>query len=138
MSDIVRTRFAPSPTGYPHVGSIRMALFAWLFARHNGGKFIVRIEDTDVARTVEGAVEAILDGLKWVGIDRDEGPGVGGNYGPYFQSQRLELYHKAAARLIAQDNAYPCYCSLERLDEMRQEQTRRKVPPGYDRRCRSL
>lgn len=138
MSDVVRTRFAPSPTGFPHVGSIRTALFAWLFARHNVGKFIVRIEDTDVARTVEGAVEAILDGLKWLGIDRDEGPGVGGNYGPYFQSQRLDLYHKAATRLIAQDNAYPCYCSSERLEEMRNEQTRRKVPPGYDRRCRTL
>ncbi len=138
MPSTVRTRFAPSPTGYPHVGSIRTALFAWLFARHNGGKFIVRIEDTDVARTVEGAVEAILDGLQWLGIDRDEGPGVGGDYMPYFQSQRLELYHKAAARLIAQDNAYECYCSSERLEEMRNDQARRKVPPGYDRRCRTL
>ena len=138
MSSTIRTRFAPSPTGFPHVGSIRTALFAWLFARHNNGKFIVRIEDTDVARTVEGAVEAIIDGLQWLGIDRDEGPGVGGDYGPYFQSQRLELYHQAAARLIAQDNAYPCYCSSERLEEMRNDQTKRKVPPGYDRRCRTL
>lgn len=138
MSSNVRTRFAPSPTGFPHVGSIRTALFAWLFARHHGGKFIVRIEDTDVARTVEGAVEAILDGLQWLGIDRDEGPGVGGDYGPYFQSQRLELYHQAADRLMAQDNAYPCYCSSERLEEMRNDQTKRKVPPGYDRRCRTL
>ncbi|MDO8578727.1 MAG: glutamate--tRNA ligase [Dehalococcoidales bacterium] len=138
MSRIVRTRFAPSPTGYPHVGSIRTALFAWLFARRNGGKFILRIEDTDVARTVEGAVESIIAGLKWLGIDWDEGPEVGGSYGPYVQSQRLKLYHEAAVRLIEQDNAYYCYCSLQRLEKMREEQTQRKVPPGYDRHCRNL
>jgi len=138
MADTVRTRFAPSPTGFPHVGNIRTALFAWLFARHRGGSFIVRIEDTDVARTVEGAVEAILDGLRWLGIDWDEGPEVGGDYGPYFQSQRLGLYHEAAERLVAQGNAYYCYCSPERLDAMRKEQMRLKQPPGYDRQCREL
>ncbi len=138
MTKSVRTRFAPSPTGYPHVGNIRTALFAWLFARHHGGSFIVRIEDTDVERKVEGAVEAILDSLRWLGLDWDEGPEVGGKYAPYFQSQRLELYHKAAQRLVSQGNAYYCYCSPERLEEMRREQVRRKQPPGYDRRCRNL
>ena len=91
---MVRVRFAPSPTGYPHIGNIRTALFNWLFARHSGGSFIVRIEDTDVTRKVEGALEAILDGLRWLGIDWDEGPEKGGDYGPYFQSERRDLYHR--------------------------------------------
>jgi glutamyl-tRNA synthetase len=137
-TDSIRVRFAPSPTGTPHVGNIRTALFNWLFARHHGGKFIVRIEDTDVARKVEGAEQEILDSLTWLGIDWDEGPGVGGEYGPYFQSQRLKLYRDAAELLLKQGHAYKCYCSPERLDEMRKEQQRRKVPPGYDRRCREL
>ena len=126
MTEPVRVRFAPSPTGYPHVGNIRTALFDWLMARHTGGKFILRIEDTDVARRVEGAVEAIIDGLKWLGLDWDEGPDVGGDYGPYYQSQRVELYRKAAERLIEQGDAYYCYCSPERLGEMRKEQIKRK------------
>jgi len=138
MDTSVRVRFAPSPTGYPHVGNIRTALFNWLFAKHYEGSFIVRIEDTDVTRKVKGAVEAILDGLRWLGLDWDEGPEVGGNYGPYFQSQRLELYHQAAERLISQGDAYYCYCSPRRLEEMRAEQVRRKQPPGYDRHCRDL
>ena len=138
MTKPVRTRFAPSPTGYPHVGNIRTALFAWLFARHHGGSFIIRIEDTDVSRKVKGAVEAILDGLRWLGLDWDEGPEVGGNYGPYFQSQRLEIYSKLAQRLISQGDAYYCYCSPQRLTEMRSEQMKRKQPPGYDRHCRDL
>ena len=138
MKNHVRVRYAPSPTGYPHVGNIRTALFNWLFARHHGGSFIVRIEDTDVARSVKGAVEAILDGLKWLGMDWDEGPGAGGSYGPYYQSQRLENYRTSAAKLVVQGDAYYCYCSTERLAEMRAEQARRKQPPGYDRRCRDL
>ena len=138
MIEPVRVRFAPSPTGYPHVGNIRTALFNWLFARHSGGRFIVRIEDTDVARRVEGALDAILGGLEWLGLDWDEGPGVGGIYGPYFQSQRLNLYSDAAEQLIRQGDAYRCYCSSERLREMREEQTRHRQPPGYDRRCRDL
>jgi len=138
MTTSVRVRYAPSPTGYPHVGNIRTALFNWLFARHNGGSFIVRIEDTDVTRKVEGAVDAILNGLRWLGLDWDEGPEVGGDYGPYFQSQRLELYHEAAERLISQGDAYYCYCSPQRLEEMRAEQARRKQPSGYDRHCRDL
>ena len=138
MAKSVRVRYAPSPTGYPHVGNIRTALFNWLFARHHGGSFIVRIEDTDVTRKVKGALEAILDGLRWLGLDWDEGPEVGGKYGPYFQSQRLEKYCEAAKRLISQGNAYYCYCSPKRLEEMRAEQIRRKQPPGYDRHCRNL
>ena len=135
----VRVRFAPSPTGYPHVGNIRTALFNWLFARHSGGSFIVRIEDTDVNRKVEGAVEAILDGLRWLGIDWDEGPEVGGNYGPYFQSQRLEHYQRIVRQLVEGDHAYPCYCSEERLAQMRTEMAQRKDSMrSYDRRCRNL
>src|SRR4030042_3740682 len=102
----VRVRFAPSPTGYPHLGNIRTALFNWVFARHCGGKFILRIEDTDVARKVEGAVEIILDSLRWLGLDWDEGP--------YFQSQRLAIYREIADRLLEESYAYLCYCSPER------------------------
>jgi len=138
MTNPVRVRFAPSPTGFPHVGNIRTALFNWLFARHYKGKFIVRIEDTDVTRKVEGAIEVLLDSLKWLGMDWDEGPEVGGEYAPYFQSQRLDIYHEMAERLIAQGDAYYCYCSSQRLEEMRAEQIKRKQPPGYDRLCRDL
>jgi glutamyl-tRNA synthetase len=138
VTNPVRVRYAPSPTGHPHVGNIRTALFNWLFARHCGGSFIVRIEDTDVARRVEGAVEAILNSLRWLGLDWDEGPEVGGSYGPYFQSQRLESYREAAGRLVAQGDAYRCYCSPQRLEEMRAGQISRRQPPGYDRLCRSL
>jgi glutamyl-tRNA synthetase len=135
----VRVRYAPSPTGYPHVGNIRTALFNWLFARHSGGSFIVRIEDTDVNRKVEGATEAILDGLKWLGIDWDEGPEVGGNYGPYFQSQRLDIYQKVIKNLVEGGHAYPCYCSEERLARMRTEMAERKESVrSYDRHCRNL
>ncbi len=138
MTKPVRVRYAPSPTGHPHVGNIRTALFNWLFARHNGGEFIVRIEDTDVARRVEGAVETILDALNWLGMDWDEGPDIDGPNGPYFQSQRLELYQKYAEQLVEQGDAYRCFCTPQRLDEMRAAQTRLKHPPGYDRRCRNL
>ncbi len=138
MTKPVRVRFAPSPTGYPHVGGIRTAMFNWLMARHTGGKLILRIEDTDVTRKVKGAVKAIMDSLQWLGIDWDEGPGVGGKYGPYFQSERLELYKTAAERLVQQGDAYYCYCSPQRLEKLRAEQVRRKQPPGYDRLCRDL
>jgi glutamyl-tRNA synthetase len=138
MTKPIRVRFAPSPTGYPHVGNIRTALFNWLFARHEGGKFIIRIEDTDVTRKVRGAVKAVLDSLQWLGLDWDEGPEVGGKYGPYIQSERLGLYKETAERLISQGNAYYCYCSPERLEAMRAEQIKRKQPPGYDRHCRDL
>lgn len=138
METPARVRYAPSPTGEPHVGNIRTALFNWLYARHTGGQFIVRIEDTDQARLAPGALDAILESLRWLGMDWDEGPEVGGPYAPYFQSQRVGIYREAADRLLAQDDAYTCYCSPERLDEMRREQMRRKEPPRYDRRCRDL
>ncbi len=118
----VRVRYAPSPTGFPHVGNIRTALFNWLWARHTGGKFLVRIEDTDTARTVPGSLESIMDSLRWIGLDWDEGPAVGGSHGPYFQSQRLPLYHKVIEKLIKDGYAYHCYCSSERLEAMRLEQ----------------
>ena len=138
MAQQVRTRFAPSPTGFLHVGSIRTALFDWLFTRHNGGVFILRIEDTDATREVEGAVEAIMDDLRWLNLDWDEGPEVGGNYGPYIQSERLGKYREAAQQLLAQGAAYKCYCSQERLEALRVHQTKNKLPPGYDRCCRNL
>ena len=138
MKKPVRVRFAPSPTGYPHVGNIRTALFNWLFARRYGGKFIVRIEDTDIARKMEGAEKGILDSLRWLELDWDEGPDVGGGYGPYYQSQRLQLYKETAEKLIEQGDAYYCYCSTGRLQAMRAEQVKRRQPPGYDRHCREL
>jgi glutamyl-tRNA synthetase len=134
----VRVRYAPSPTGQPHVGNIHTALFDWLLARHEGGSFILRIEDTDQTRLVPGALESIYESLRWLGLDWDEGPDVGGPYGPYRQSERLEHYHRAAAQLIEGDHAYHCFCSPERLEAVRAEQMRLKVPPKYDRRCRDL
>ena len=138
MSVPVRVRYAPSPTGNPHIGNIRTAMFNWLFARRNGGQFVVRVEDTDQGRITEGAVDHILDGLEWLGIDWDEGPRVGGPYGPYFQSERLERYHDAAERLIASGDAYRCYCPPERVTELRKEQARNRQRQGYDSRCRYL
>jgi len=113
-------------------------MFNWLFARRNGGQFVVRVEDTDQGRITEGAVDHILDGLEWLGIDWDEGPRVGGPYGPYFQSERLERYHDAAERLIASGDAYRCYCPPQRVAELRKEQARNKQRQGYDSRCRYL
>ena len=131
-----RVRFAPSPTGDPHIGNIRAAIFNWLFARHEGGTFVVRIEDTDRNRYVPGALESILGSLRWLGLNWDEGPEVGGPYGPYFQSERLSLYREAVGRLLDNDFAYECYCSPERLARVRKEQQQRKEPPKYDRYCR--
>ena len=134
----VRVRYGPSPTGEPHVGNIRTALFDWLLARRHGGQFIVRIEDTDQSRAVEGAEELILDALRWLGLDWDEGPDIGGPCGPYRQSERLPLYQDAARRLLTSGKAYRCFCSPERLSELRKAQQKAKQPPGYDRRCRYL
>lgn len=134
----VRTRYAPSPTGDPHIGNIRSALFSWALARANGGVFILRIEDTDQKRLVESSVDAIMESLRWLGIDWDEGPGVGGVHGPYFQSQRLPLYQKAALTLIEGGRAYRCFCTPERLDQMRAAQVAAKRPPGYDGLCREI
>ena len=134
----VRVRYGPSPTGEPHVGNIRTALFDWLLARRFGGQFIVRIEDTDQSRAVDGAEQLILDALTWLGLDWDEGPDVGGPYAPYRQSERLPLYTDAAQRLIDDGTAYRCRCSSERLAELRKAQQQAKQPPGYDRHCREL
>ncbi len=125
-----RVRFAPSPTGYLHVGGARTALFNWLFARHFGGTLILRIEDTDFERSSEAMVEGILEGMRWLGMDWDEGP--------FYQSQRLELYRAAAGRLIAAGAAYPCFCTREELEGRRAEAAASGRPPMYDRRCRAL
>jgi len=135
----VRVRLAPSPTGYFHLGGARTALFNWLYARHTGGRFVLRIEDTDRIRYVPDSLQDIIDSLHWLGLDYDEGPGVGGDYGPYFQSERLPLYHQWADWLIKEGHAYRCYCSEERLDALRREQIARKEDAlGYDRHCRYL
>jgi len=128
---------APSPTGMPHVGILRTAIFDWLLARSTGGAFILRIEDTDRNRYVPGSLDYILESLRWLGLDWDEGPEVGGPHAPYFQSQRLDLYHAAAERLLASGHAFRCYCSPERLDEMRNRQRELKQPPGYDGLCKT-
>ena len=134
----VRLRFAPSPTGALHVGGLRTALFNYLFAKHHQGRFILRIEDTDQERFVEGAEEGIIKTLDWAGISPDEGPHVGGEYGPYRQSERLSRYQEAATFLMNKGLAYKCYCSPEELNEMRQSQMARGVPPKYDGRHRSI
>ncbi len=134
----VRTRYAPSPTGIPHVGNIRTALFDWLYARHSGGKFVLRVEDTDRARYDPRALDGIYESLRWLGLDWDEGPEAGGPYGSYFQSQRLEHYQRYARELIERGHAYECFCSPERLAQVREEQQKRKQPPRYDRLCRDL
>lgn len=143
----IRTRFAPSPTGFVHIGSLRTALFAYLFARHNNGTNLLRIEDTDQNRLVEGSLENMLTVFKKMGIEFDEGPYIEygiikqkGDYGPYIQSERKEkgIYQKYAEQLVAENKAYYCFCSEQRLDEMRKEQTALKKPSMYDRRCRNL
>jgi len=134
----VRVRFAPSPTGYFHVGGARTALYNWLLARHYGGAFVLRIEDTDRARYQPEALDDLLAGLRWLGLDWDEGPEVGGDYVPYFQSERLELYQEYARQLVDGGHAYHCYCSPERLAQMRQAQRAPGMPSGYDRHCRDL
>jgi glutamyl-tRNA synthetase len=138
MIDPVRVRFAPSPTGLLHTGNIHTAVFDYLLARRTGGRFILRIEDTDRERLVEGATEYMMESLKWLGMDWDEGPDVGGPYGPYVQSQRLQLYTAAAEQFVAQGNAYYCYCTTERLERMHKDQEAQKLAPGYDRKCRNL
>ncbi len=139
-SDIrpARVRFAPSPTGYFHIGGARTALFNWLYARHSGGSFILRIEDTDRKRYQEDSLQNLMEGLRWLGLDWDEGPEIGGDLGPYFQSERLALYQHWAEWLIEQGAAYRCYCTAEELDAMRAEQRARKESSRYDRRCRYL
>ncbi len=134
----VRVRFAPSPTGELHVGNIRTALFDWAYARHTGGQFIFRIEDTDTERVTDEYIQAALGTLKWLGLTWDEGPEVGGPYGPYLQSQRLDIYAEWAAKFLAQGDAYYCYCSSEELEARREAQRAANVAPGYDGKCRTV
>ena len=134
----VRVRFAPSPTGDLHVGNIRTALFDWAYARHTGGQFIFRIEDTDTDRVTDDYIQAAIDTLKWLGLTWDEGPEVGGPYGPYLQSQRLDIYAEWAAKFLANGDAYHCYCSSEELEERREAQRKANVAPGYDGKCRTI
>lgn len=143
----VRTRFAPSPTGFLHVGNLRTALYAYLVAKQNGGQFILRIEDTDQKRFVEGAVEAVLKSLNWANINPDEGVVLAedgktitqkGSKGPYIQSERLEIYHQHVNQLLENDQAYYCFCTPERLEEVREKQQTNKLPTGYDGFCRGI
>ncbi len=134
----IRTRFAPSPTGDLHVGNIRTALFDWAYARHTGGKLIFRIEDTDRERVTDEYIARAIDTLKWLGLNWDEGPEVGGSYGPYLQSQRLEIYTEWANTFLKNGDAYNCYCSTEELEARREAQRQANQAPGYDGKCRSL
>lgn len=134
----VRVRFAPSPTGDLHVGNIRTALFDWAYARHTGGTFIFRIEDTDRERVTDEYINAAIDTLRWLGLGWDEGPEVGGQYGPYLQSQRLDIYAEWAQKFLDQKDAYHCYCSSEELEAVREAQRAANVAPGYNGHCRNL
>ncbi len=133
-----RVRFAPSPTGYLHVGGLRTALYNYLFARGLGGRVILRIEDTDRTRFVEGAAENLASTLAWAGIAFDEGPGIGGDFGPYVQSERSEIYSAHAQQLLNEGKAYRCFCTPEELEASREKQVAEKRDPAYDRRCRAL
>jgi len=145
--NIIRVRFAPSPTGYLHIGGARTALYNWLFAKHNNGSFILRIEDTDEIRSTNESIKIIIDSLEWLGINWDEGPYFEnglikekGNFGPYFQMQRTKagIYQKYIDILLKEDKAYYCYCNQEELEQMRKNQILNKIPPKYDNRCRNL
>jgi len=141
----VRVRFAPSPTGFVHIGSLRTALYNYLFARKNDGKYILRVEDTDQSRYVEGAIEGMLRSMEWAGVNHDEGVILNkghleqrGDFGPYVQSQRLEVYKEHIKTLLENGNAYYCFCSKERLDEVREKQKAEGFTAGYDGHCRDL
>lgn len=138
MMSKVRVRFAPSPTGYLHVGGARTALFNWLFARHHEGDFVLRIEDTDLARSTDEATQVILDAMRFLGLDWDEGPGKGGDYGPYYQSERLDIYKEYVEKLISIDRAYECFCTPEELEQKRKEQMKQGLATRYDGRCAHL
>jgi glutamyl-tRNA synthetase len=138
MTEPVCVRFAPSPTGHMHIGIARTALYDYLFARQQHGRFILRIEDTDQKRLMPGAEQEIIDGLHWLGLDWDEGPDIGGPHGPYRESLAKEIYLEHAHQLIENDKAYPCFCTAERLAAVREEQRRRKEQPVYDGTCRKL
>ncbi|MBS4786289.1 MAG: glutamate--tRNA ligase, partial [Clostridiales bacterium] len=136
--DHVRTRFAPSPTGYMHVGNLRTALYAYLTAKSMGGKMILRIEDTDQERQVEGAVDIIYNTMRDTGLLWDEGPDIGGPVGPYVQSERMDIYKEYALKLVELGHAYFCFCDKERLEEVRELQKASGIAPQYDRHCRNL
>ena len=138
MANKVKVRFAPSPTGDLHVGNIRTALFDWAYARHTGGTFLFRIEDTDTTRVTDEYINAAIDTLKWLGLDWDEGPEVGGDNGPYLQSQRLDIYATWAQKFLDQKDAYHCYCSPDELEAVREAQRKANVAPGYNGHCREL
>ena len=138
MAREVRTRFAPSPTGDLHVGNIRTALFDWAYAKHTGGKLIFRIEDTDRERVTDEYIARAVETMRWLGLQWDEGPEVGGPYGPYLQSQRLAIYTEWAERFLAQGDAYRCYCTPEELEARREKQRELNQAPGYDGQCRNL
>jgi len=135
---MIRVRFAPSPTGYLHVGGARTALFNWLYARRNGGVFVLRIEDTDAERSSAEMIEGILDGMRWLGLDWDEGPHIGGEYGPYFQSQRFDRHREMAGRLVAEGHAYYCYCTPEEIKAKREAAEQAGGAWKYDRTCVAL
>ena len=135
---MIRTRFAPSPTGFLHVGGLRTALYSFLFAKKNHGQFVLRIEDTDQSRLVEQATNKLIAALNWAGLTYDEGPQVGGDFGPYIQSERLAIYQNHIQQLIIQEQAYYCFCSPERLEQVRARKIAAKLPPAYDRTCRNL
>ena len=134
----IRVRFAPSPTGHMHLGSARTALYNFLLAKQTGGKFILRIEDTDQKRYVAGAEQELMDGLRWLGLNYDEGPDIGGNYGPYRQSERKSIYQEQIKILLGNGSAFPCFCTAERLAEVRKEQQKNKQQTGYDGTCKHI
>ena len=138
MTNEIRVRYAPSPTGHLHIGNARTALFNYLFARNQNGKFIIRIEDTDQKRNIEGGEESQLKYLKWLGMDWDESVDVGGAYGPYRQSERNDIYQKYYNQLIEKGQAYKCYCTEEELEKEREEQMDRGETPQYSGKCRHL
>src|SRR5262245_32361291 len=134
----IRTRIAPSPTGDPHVGTAYVALFNYALARKHGGQFVLRVEDTDRQRSHPASERMIFEALRWLGLSWDEGPDVGGPYGPYRQSERTALYREHAEELLRRGAAYLCFCSPERLETLRQEQREKRLTPGYDGRCRAV
>ena len=138
MTNEIRVRYAPSPTGHLHIGNARTALFNYLYARNKGGKFIIRIEDTDQKRNIEGGEESQLKYLKWLGMDWDEGVDVGGKYGPYRQSERNDIYQKYYNELLEKGLAYKCYCTPEELEAEREAQIAKNEMPRYSGKCRHL
>src|SRR5918996_4510282 len=138
MTQVVRTRIEPAPSGSIHVGNARSALYNYLFARQQGGKFVLRIADTDAKRATDENYLAVLEDLGWLGLEWDEGPEVGGDHGPYRQSERADRYASAARGLLDSEHAYPCYCTPEELEERRKAAQQERRTPGYDGQCRHL